>query len=64
MGYIYIYIYIYIWAGVCLVNRLIYIIYTFIDAHMSIYDKKTIVSHFKDRIIGMCKSISPQMTDD
>lgn len=35
----------YIWAGVLLVNSLIYIIYTFIDTHMYIYDKRTIVSH-------------------
>ena len=33
--------------------------------HICVYMiKKTIVSHFKDRIIGMWKSISPQMTDD
>ena len=46
-----------------MVNRLIYIIYTFIDTHMYIYDKRTIVSHFKDRTIGMWKSTSSQMTD-
>ena len=47
----------------CLVNRLIYIIYTFIYTHMYLYDKKSIVSHFKDLTTGMWKSISLQVTD-